>query len=75
MAESMNIAVNVAAAESPFSNRLVDWHNLITANMINKILEESQWNTQYISRDSAYFKKINKKLWRGPGKVLGQDKQ
>ena len=24
MAKSMNIAVNVAAAESPFSNRLVD---------------------------------------------------
>ena len=32
-------------------------------------------DTKYITGDSVYFKKINKKRWRGPGKVLGQDGQ
>ena len=42
MAESMNITVKLIAAESPFSNRLVERHNFITADMMNKILQESQ---------------------------------
>ena len=28
-----------------------------------------------INGDSVYFKRANKRLWRGPGKVLGQDGQ
>ena len=31
--------------------------------------------TKYISGDSAYFKRANDKQWKGPGKVLGQDRQ
>ena len=42
MARSMNIAVKVTAAKSPFSNRLVQRHNLIVADMMKKVLEESQ---------------------------------
>ena len=32
-------------------------------------------DTNYITGDSMYFKKINEKQWRDPGKVLGQDGQ
>ena len=38
----MYIAVKVTAAESPFSNRLVERHNMIIANMLNKILGDQQ---------------------------------
>ena len=166
MAESMNITVKVTAAESPFSNWLVERYNFIIADKMDKVLEESQhfdmnltltwclnaknslanvhgfspfqlvfgqnfklpstftekppaliqhdtstiltenltaWHkerqafistessqrirralnnnvwtsgdTKYITEDSVYFKKINEKQWRGPGKVLGQDGQ
>ena len=166
MAESMNIAVNVTAAEPPFSNGLAERYNFIITDMMDKVLEESQhldmdlalaWclnaknslanvhgfspfhlafgqnpklrstftdkplallqydtskiltdnltalhkarqalissessekirralnnnvrmsgDTKYITGDSVYFKKINKKRWRGPAKVLGQDGQ
>ena len=162
----MNITVKVTAAESPFSNGLVERYNFIIADMMDKVLEEVQhldvdltlaWclnaknslvkvhdfslfklvfgqnpklpstftnkppvliqydtstiltdklialhkarqafissessekmrralnnhartsgDTKYITGDSVYFKKINKKRWRGPGKVLGQDGQ
>ena len=37
MAESMNIAVKATAAESPFSNRLVQSHNLLADMMDNKL--------------------------------------
>ena len=30
-------------------------------------------DTKYITRDSVYFKKINEKQSRGPGRALGQD--
>ena len=42
MAESMNITVKVTAAESPLSNRIVERHNFIIADMMDKALEESQ---------------------------------
>ena len=42
MAESMNNTVKVTAAESPFSNGLVERHNFIIADMMDKVLEESQ---------------------------------
>ena len=40
MCEAINITVNVTAAESPFSNVLVKRHNMIIANMLDKILED-----------------------------------
>ena len=42
MCEAMNITVKVTAAESPFSNGLVERHNMIIANMLDKILEDQQ---------------------------------
>ena len=42
MAESMNNTVKVTAAESPFSNGLVERHNFIIADMMDKVLEEAQ---------------------------------
>ena len=35
----MNILFKFTAAEAPFSNRLVDWHNFIIADMLYKVLE------------------------------------
>ena len=40
----MNITVKVTAAKSPFSNDLVERHNFITADMMDKTLEESQFS-------------------------------
>ena len=42
MVESMNIKVKVTVVESPFSNGLVERHNFIMADMMDKVLEESQ---------------------------------
>ena len=42
MAESINITVKVTTAESPFSNGLVERHNFIIPDMMDKVLEESQ---------------------------------
>ena len=39
--KSMNIVFKLTAAEAPFSNGLVERHNLITADMLDKVLEES----------------------------------
>ena len=36
---------------------------------------QTSGDTKYITRVSVYFKKINEKHWRDPGKVLGQDGQ
>ena len=36
MAKSVNITVKVTAAESPFSNGLVERHNFIIADMMDK---------------------------------------
>ena len=40
MCKAMTITVKVTAAESPFSNGLVEKHNMIIANMLDKILED-----------------------------------
>ena len=40
MCESMNIRFMLNAAESPFSNRLVERHNLILSEMLDKTLED-----------------------------------
>ena len=42
MCETMNITVKVPAAESQFFNGLVERHNMIIANMLDKILENQQ---------------------------------
>ena len=42
MAESMNITVKVTVAESPFSNILVERHNFIIGDMMDKVLGKSQ---------------------------------
>ena len=39
LAESVNITVKVTAAESPFSNGLAERHNVITADIMDKVLE------------------------------------
>ena len=44
MCEAMNITTKVTAAESPFSNGLVDRHNFIIVDMMDKKLKESQLN-------------------------------
>ena len=36
---------------------------------------QTREDTKYITRDSVYFKKINEKQSRGPGKALGHDGQ
>ena len=38
MAASINISVKVTVAESPFSNKLAERHNLIIADMMDKVL-------------------------------------
>ena len=42
MCESLGIVVKTTAAESPWSNGLVERHNLILADMLDKALEETQ---------------------------------
>ena len=41
LAENFNINLCVSAANSPFSNGLVERHNAIIANMLDRILEEN----------------------------------
>ena len=41
MCESMNIIFKLTAAEAPLSNRLVEIHKLIIADMLDKVLQES----------------------------------
>ena len=40
--ESMNTAAKVTATESPFSNKLVQRHNLMIVDVMDKVFEESQ---------------------------------
>ena len=48
MCEAMNITVKVTAAESPFSNGLVERHNFIITDVMDKTLEESQFSLDLI---------------------------
>ena len=48
MAESMNITVKVTAAESPFNSGLVERHSFTIADMMDKVLEESQHLNMYL---------------------------
>ena len=42
MCESLCIVIKTTATESPWSNDLVEKHNLILADMFDKVLEEIQ---------------------------------
>ena len=42
LSESFNIYVKVTAAESPFSNGLVERHNLTISEMLNKVIEDTE---------------------------------
>ena len=42
MCEGLGIVTKTTAAESPWSNDLVERHNLILADMLDKVLEETQ---------------------------------
>ena len=44
MYKAMNITIKVTAAGSTFSNGLVERHNMIIANMLDKILDNQQRN-------------------------------
>ena len=49
-----------------------------SSERIRRALSNNVWtsgDTKYITRESVYFKKINEKRRRGPGKVLSQDGQ
>ena len=48
MCTAMNITVKVTAAESTFSNGLVERHNFIIADMMGKTLEESQFSLDLV---------------------------
>ena len=41
LGESLGITVKTMSTESPWGNALIEWHNLILAYMLDKILEES----------------------------------
>ena len=40
--EAINIYIKFTAAKSPFSNGLVERHNMIIQNMLDKVLEDQQ---------------------------------
>ena len=42
MAESLGITVKITAAEAPWSNRLIERHNLVLADMLNKVLDDTK---------------------------------
>ena len=44
MCESLNINFKTTSAESPWSNDLIERHNLILNEMLDKVLEESKWS-------------------------------
>ena len=42
MAESLGITAKTTAAETPWSNGLIERHNLVLADMVNKVLDDTQ---------------------------------
>ena len=42
LCESLNVSVKTTGAESPWSNGLVERHNLVISEMLDKVLEDSQ---------------------------------
>ena len=41
MAESLGITVKTTAGESPWSNSLIERHNSVLAEMLDKVLEDT----------------------------------
>ena len=46
MNERLNIDVYITAVESPFNNGTVEHHNLIMAEVMEKILEDEKWEPE-----------------------------
>ena len=46
MNEKLNIETCSTAVESPFSNGIVEHHNLIVAKAMEKILEDEKWELE-----------------------------
>ena len=44
LSKSFNIYAKVTAAGSPFSNGLVERHNLTISGMLNKVIEDTERN-------------------------------
>ena len=44
MTESLDRKVKTTAGESPWSNSLIQWHNLVLAEMLDKVLEDTQFH-------------------------------
>ena len=42
MAESIDTTVKTTSVESPWSNGLIGWHNLVLAEILDKVLEDTQ---------------------------------
>ena len=64
MCTAMNITVKVTAAESPFSNGLVERHNFIITDMMDKTLEESQFSLDLVLSWCLNCQKLTcKRLW------------
>ena len=42
MAESLGITVKTTVAEAPWSNRLIERHNLVPVGMLNNVLDDTQ---------------------------------
>ena len=59
MAKSINITVKVTAAESQFSNGLVERHNFMIADMMDNVLEKSQ----HLDMDLTLAWCLNAKNW------------
>ena len=47
MCEAMNTIVKTTAAEAPFSNGLIEKHNLILSEMPDKTLEDNKINLEF----------------------------
>ena len=41
LCEALNIKVHTTGAESPWSNGIIEGHNLVLSEMLNKVLEEN----------------------------------
>ena len=76
MCEAMNVTVKVTAAEFPFSSGLIERHNMIITNILDKILEDQQldldiassWclnakNSLANAHDSHHFSWYLVKIW------------
>ena len=77
--ENFNIKISTSAADSPWSNRICEWHNAILTELLLKIKEDIHcfWDVTlawaFNLGQEVYYKRNNDIKWKGPGKVVGQD--